>query len=242
MTKNINIIKFSFLKKHLEDRIKLFLDLNNILLNHLELAKYNKYDFDNYIRLFSFYLIFSELLSSLNKIVPFFSLGDLDEKDLTKDQREILLNFLFFLIKFWVDGLKFFVNYIYIEDHYTYVWTSVYFLLISFWLKIPLFLYIFQSILDIPSVFNSPSNVIDDIHIYLCNDDSLFFIFSLWYSHEIVEKDYQDWLNYKLLFKKWLILIWQDISPDFLYYMLTLLKESNKNISFKVERKDEHKS
>lgn len=172
MTNN-NIIKFSLLKNHFKEPVKNFMDLNSQLLHHLELAKYNKYDFDNYIRLFSFYLIFSEFLS----------LSDLNEKDLTKEQREILLNCSSFLIKFWKDGLKFFVTYIHIEDHYINLWNYFYF--ISFWFEIPALLYVFKPILevlDIPDVLNLLSSVIfviDDFIEYLFADDSLFFLYDI---------------------------------------------------------------
>lgn len=238
MLNNTNIIKFSLLKRHLNGSVELYSDINDALLKHLELAKSNKAAVDNYFRLFSFYIIFFELFSWLNKMVPFCSFVDIDAKDLTKEQLGILRDFSFFLIKFWCDGLKMFVNYLYIEDNSAYLWKSTYFTLISFWLEIPLFLVIFQPILDLDvhCAINLQSTVIADIHEYLCNDPSLFFIFSLWYSHAMDQKDYKDWFNYNLALKSCLSSHF-NVPPIFLSYMFILLKESNKNFTFKLEKR-----
>lgn len=226
------IIKISILKKHITPyRNHIWSDVTRLnMINALKLNFKSNY---NILEAQMFSILVLDFIDNLVKIKPILELNDTLFTDLTVEQQSILQNFSFFLVKFWTESLKLLITLVHIRD-FRFDWAFLF----EFWLRIPVLLNELQNFLYIPKYENLAVDVCQEFCDYLILNDSILYIYSLYRSILHDGKPLYSWknLSYRSIFKSNIYYNWKNIDSNLLFYLLSLLKASNKNFIFDVKK------
>lgn len=208
------------------------------LLNSLEwIQKQESCSYTNMLDSLTFVVFYIDVLDNLTKMQPLLNLSDILILDLTLEQRAILQNFSFFLIRFWSQGLKMFATTVHMDPVSVkcliYDWSNLF----HMWLKIPIWLNELKPFLNIHAYNDiSTIDVCAEFYKYFANDDSIIYMYAIYHLFFFQSKPSPNWEQESENFHAYIYSYWNHIDSNFLFYLLSILKESNKYFIFNVKK------